>query len=69
MLTRHIRESLQVTPGPFPNFWVGPGDEATDTLQCLCIVLQTSLNFVYLLMNDVPSYNFQGLLLGVWTPL
>ena len=30
MLTRHIRESLQVTPGPFPDFWVGPGDEATE---------------------------------------
>ena len=29
MLTRHIREFLQVTPGPFPDFWVGPGDEAT----------------------------------------
>ena len=29
MLTRHIREGLQVTPGPFPDFWVGPGDEAT----------------------------------------
>ena len=28
MLTQHIRESLQVTPGPFPDFWVGPGDEA-----------------------------------------
>ena len=28
MLTRHIRESLQVTPGPFPDFWVGPGDKA-----------------------------------------
>ena len=28
MLTRHIREFLQVTPGPFPDFWVGPGDEA-----------------------------------------
>ena len=28
MLTRHIQESLQVTPGPFPDFWVGPGDEA-----------------------------------------
>ena len=23
MLTRHIRESLQVTPGPFPNFLGG----------------------------------------------
>ena len=22
------REYLQVTPGPFPDFWVGPGDEA-----------------------------------------
>ena len=29
MLTRHIQEFLQVTPGPFPDFWVGPGDEAT----------------------------------------
>ena len=29
MLTQHIQESLQVTPGPFPDFWVGPGDEAT----------------------------------------
>ena len=28
MLTRHIREFLQVTPGPFHNFCVGPGDEA-----------------------------------------
>ena len=28
MLTRHIREFLQVTPGPFPIFWVGPRDEA-----------------------------------------
>ena len=28
LLTQHIREFLQVTPGPFPNFWVGPGDEA-----------------------------------------
>ena len=38
MLTQHIRESLQVTPGPFPDFWVGPGDEARlladDALQC-----------------------------------
>ena len=32
MLTRHIQESLQVTPGPFPDFWVGPGDEATINL-------------------------------------
>ena len=32
MLTQHIRESLQVTPGPFPDFWVGPGDEATPRL-------------------------------------
>ena len=32
MLTRHIRESLQVTPGPFPDFWVGPGDEASKHL-------------------------------------
>ena len=28
VLTQHIREFLQVTPGPFPDFWVGPGDEA-----------------------------------------
>ena len=25
MLTRHIRESLQVTPGPFPDFWWDQG--------------------------------------------
>ena len=25
MLTQHIREFVQVTPGPFPNFCVGPG--------------------------------------------
>ena len=24
-----ILEFLQVTPGPFPDIWVGPGDEAT----------------------------------------
>ena len=28
--TAHIRESLQATPGPFPDVWVGPGDEAMD---------------------------------------
>ena len=28
LLTQHIREFLQVWPGPLPNFWVGPGDEA-----------------------------------------
>ena len=32
MLTWHIREFLQVTPGPFPDFWVGPGDEDTCTI-------------------------------------
>ena len=25
------REFLQVKPGPFPDFWVGPGDEANMT--------------------------------------
>ena len=40
MLTRHIRESLQVTPGPFPDFWVGPGDEAS-------IYPQTYIDGVY----------------------
>ena len=30
MLTQHIRESLQVWPGHFPDFLVGPGDEARD---------------------------------------
>ena len=29
MLTQHIREFLQVTPGHFPDFWAGPGDKAT----------------------------------------
>ena len=28
LLTQHIWEFLQVTPGPFPDFWVGPGDKA-----------------------------------------
>ena len=38
MLTRHIRESLQVTPGPFPDFWVGPGDEASvHVYVCVCV--------------------------------
>ena len=32
MLTQHIWESLQVIPGPFPNFCVGPGDEASSDL-------------------------------------
>ena len=32
MLTQHIWESLQVIPGPFPDFWVGPGDEASPHL-------------------------------------
>ena len=27
--TAHIQQFLQVTPGPFSNFWVGPGDKAT----------------------------------------
>ena len=25
---QHIREFLQVWPGPLPSFWAGPGDEA-----------------------------------------
>ena len=29
LLTQHIRESLQVTPAPFPDFWLGLGDEAS----------------------------------------
>ena len=28
MLSQHIQESLQMTPGPLPVFWVGPGEEA-----------------------------------------
>ena len=42
MLTRHIRESLQVTPGPFPDFWVGPGDEASCTTTSWTEVLSQS---------------------------
>ena len=38
MLTQHIREFLQVTPGPFPNFFqVEPGDKAKSSLQDLPI--------------------------------
>ena len=36
MLTQHIQENLQVTPGPFPDFWVGPGDEASDVTNLAC---------------------------------
>ena len=32
MLTQHIQEFLLVTPGPFPAFGVGPGDEAMSVL-------------------------------------
>ena len=28
MLTWHIQDFLQVTPGTFPEFWDGPGDKA-----------------------------------------
>ena len=31
-LSQHIQESLQVIPGPFPNFCVGPEDEASSDL-------------------------------------
>ena len=31
LLTQHIQESLQVTSGPFPDFWAGPGDKANAT--------------------------------------
>ena len=48
MLTRHIPESLQVTPGPFPDFWVGPGDEASQVLgesliSCHQLIMTSSL--------------------------
>ena len=29
LLTQHMQELLQMWPGPFPTFWVGPGDKAT----------------------------------------
>ena len=29
LLTQHIRDFLQVWLGPYPNFWAGPGDEAS----------------------------------------
>ena len=43
MLTRHIWEYLQVTPGPFPDFWVGPGDEARSRLagRIKCVACET----------------------------
>ena len=44
MLTRHIRENLQVTPGPFPDFWVGPGDEATPFVARVFLCKNTSLS-------------------------
>ena len=64
MLTRHIREYLQVTPGPFPDFWVGPGDEAM--VACLSVVRQTCKyswlrNYQLLNINE----NFVDLQLGL----
>ena len=50
MLTRHIRESLQVTPGPFPDFWVGPGDEAMCSHGSCLYLLQ---NFAFKLLYHV----------------
>ena len=41
MLTQHIRKSLQITPGPFPDFWAGPGDEATTLDLTISLVLIT----------------------------
>ena len=32
MLSQHIRESLQVTPGPFPDFWKGLWHEAIQNM-------------------------------------
>ena len=52
MLTQHIRESLQVTPGmpgPFPDFWVGPGDEAGGggwEEVCHCLIAKSSPEIV-----------------------
>ena len=53
MLTRHIRKSLQVTPGPFPDFWVGPGDEATSTPPDVL----SSLLLLLLLLLTYPSFS------------
>ena len=30
--TQHIQDFLQLTPGPFPNFWVGPGDKGSSVV-------------------------------------
>ena len=35
MLTHTYEPSLQVWPGPFPDFWEGPGDEAN---VCVCVL-------------------------------
>ena len=72
LLTQHIWEVLQVWPGPFPDFWVGPKDEATLSHTCInrmheqtqrpFIVFSFSTTFTRLLMNllqwtKVPSVN------------
>ena len=47
------RGFLQVTPGPFPNLWVGPGDEAKPTPYFWS-------NFLYrvkVYSNECPSQN------------
>ena len=44
MLTQQIQESLQVTPGPFQDFWVGPGDKASDHLHSGMCLNPTHIN-------------------------
>ena len=38
LLKQHRREFLQVWPGPFPNFWAGPGERLRQRCQ-LCLKL------------------------------
>ena len=57
MLTRHIRESLQVTPGPFPDFWVGPGDEAIILAHSPCTVPENTSSLHHLLTKILVTFN------------
>ena len=57
LLTQHIQESLQVTPGPFPNFGRGMG-----TRLLLIYPKISDLNFV----NLHPTWVWQRWRLHVW---
>ena len=68
MLTQHLRESLQVTPGPFPDFWVGPGDEAGAKVACM-LAKTMPLAWKYVKVTTPPFAEEKGVAwVWPWTP-